>query len=76
MPWPSQSPDLNPLEHLWEILERRLRQRFPPPSTKQQMMDALVEERCRTSPVEFQTLLESMPRRIEPVLARGDPTPY
>ena len=66
MPWPSQSPDLNPIEHLWEILERRLRQ----------IMEFLIEEWCRIPPVEFQTLVESMPRQIEAVLERSRPTPY
>lgn len=39
-------PDLNPNEHLWEILERSVRPRFPPP-TKHQIMDFLVEDWCR-----------------------------
>jgi hypothetical protein len=69
------SPDLNPIGHLWENLEWRLRQRFPPPS-KHKIIEFLVEERCRISPIEFRTLVEPMKRRIEAVLTRGGPIPY
>ena len=61
---------------LWEIQERCLRRRFPPPSTKHKIIEILVEEWCRIPPIEFQTLVESMPRCMEAVMARDGPTPY
>jgi hypothetical protein len=72
----SQSPDCNPIEHFWEILKQRLSQHFTTP-TKHQIMEFLMEESYHPIPIDYETLVESMPRPIEAVLvARGAPTPY
>ena len=64
--WPSQSPDLNPIEHLWSELERRIRSK-----------PALQEEWGKISQSQVMALIESMPRRIETVISsNGWPTKY
>ena len=35
MNWPPYSPDLSPIEHLWDVLDRRVRNRPQPPTTLQ-----------------------------------------
>jgi transposase len=31
LPWPAKSPDLIPIEHVWDLLDRRVRARAIPP---------------------------------------------
>ena len=42
--WPPYSPDLSPVEHLWDELDRRVRRRRNTPNTLGQLRTALLEE--------------------------------
>ncbi|GFW03208.1 transposable element Tcb2 transposase [Trichonephila clavipes] len=44
MEWPVCSPDMNPIEHVWDALGRRVAGRQPPPQTLQELERALLEE--------------------------------
>ena len=44
LPWPSKSPDLNVIEHLWDELGRRVRRRQQTPQTLRQLSTALQQE--------------------------------
>ncbi len=46
MDWPSMSPDLNPIEHLWGILKRKVEERKV--SNIHQLRDVIMEEWKRT----------------------------
>ena len=35
--WPAYSPDMSPIEHVWDALDRRVRQRVPVPANIQQI---------------------------------------
>ena len=71
LPWPSKSPDLNPIEHLWDQLDRRLRRRQHQPHTLQQLMAALQDEWRRIPQRRIRRLIRSMPRRCLAVIAAG-----
>ena len=77
LPWPAQSPDLNPIEHLWDELERRVRRRIPLPTSEAELFSFLEEEWYNLDESVYQNLINSMPNRILAVKkARGNPTKY
>jgi transposase len=68
MDWPACSPDLNPIEHVWDKLERQIRCRPVVPDNLNDLRIALLEEWERIPQDYVQNLFESMPRRIEAVI--------
>jgi len=77
MQWPGQSPDLNPIEHLWDELERLNRQQEPPPASEEKLAEILQKEWNKIPNTVFQNLILSMKRRVKAVRhAKGYVTKY
>ncbi|GFX82892.1 transposable element Tcb2 transposase [Trichonephila clavipes] len=77
MDWPARSPDLNPIEHVWDFLGRRLAARTLPPVTIRELRLALQDEWAAMPQQLIDTLILSMGRRCETCLAvRRDHIPY
>ncbi|GFV38455.1 uncharacterized protein TNCV_4393361 [Trichonephila clavipes] len=62
MEWPVCSPDMNPIEHVWDSLGRRVAGRQPPPQTLQEL-ERVLEEWDRTPHFVINSHIESMPQR-------------
>jgi hypothetical protein len=65
MDWPSMSPDLNPIEHLWGILKRKVECKI---SNIHPLRDVVMEEWKRTPVETCEALVNSMPKRVKAVL--------
>jgi transposase len=76
LPWPAKSPDLNPIEHIWDLLDWRAR--AIPPRNVQDRAGALVDEWGNILQQELANLAQSMRRRCTAVLvnAAGGHTRY
>ena len=66
MDWPSMSPDLNPIEHLWGILKRKVEVRKV--SNICQLRDVVMEEWKSILVATCEALVSSMPRRVKALL--------
>jgi len=75
--WPAQSPDLNPIEHCWQHLKKKLGEYEHPPGGILELWDRAQKEWEGIPKEVCQNLISSMPRRIAAVLkARGGYTKY
>ena len=66
MDWPSMSPDLNPIEHLWGILKWKVE--LCKTSNICQLRDVVMEEWKSIPVATCEVLVNSMPRRVKTVL--------
>ena len=75
--WPANSPDLNPIEHLWHYVKRQLQKYKSLPSSINELWQR-VQEVWNNIPIEVcHNLVESMPQRIQAVKkAKGGHTRY
>lgn len=77
MRWPARSPDLNPIEHLWDEVKRRVRARDPAPTTLGDLQDAVIAEWESIPQERVVVLIRSMKDRLEDVIrARGGNTRF
>ncbi len=73
--WPSQSPDLNPIEHLWRDLKMAVHQRLP--SNLTELERICKEEWQRIPKSRCEKLVASFPKRLMAVLnQKGASTKY
>ncbi|GFW46646.1 transposable element Tc3 transposase [Trichonephila clavipes] len=77
MDWPAYSPELNPIEHVWDMLGRRIAARQPPSTFLPELRRALLDEWCNIPHDQIDNLILSMPRHCKACIAPfGRHTPY
>ena len=75
MSWPAQSPDLNPIENLWNNIKEKMREHKP--ANKKELFHFLKQEWAEVTMEKCQHLIESMPRRMAATIKnKGYATKY
>ncbi|GBM79995.1 hypothetical protein AVEN_108647-1 [Araneus ventricosus] len=77
MEWPARSPDLSPIEHVWDALGRRISAPNPPPQTLATLATDLPEQ-WHSLPTELiDRIIDSITLRCMcSIASRRDHTPY
>ncbi|GFY02167.1 transposable element Tcb2 transposase [Trichonephila clavipes] len=69
--WPARSPDLNPIESVWDALGRQVAGRNYPPTNKNTLIRGLTEEWDKLPQQLLDNVVQSMNRRQGKEIARG-----
>ncbi|GFW94183.1 transposable element Tc1 transposase [Trichonephila clavipes] len=75
--WRARSPDLNPIENVWDALGRQVAGRNYPPTNKKTLIRALTEEWDKLPQQLLDNVVQSMVRRVECCITlHGGHIPY
>ncbi|GFT40388.1 transposable element Tcb2 transposase [Trichonephila clavipes] len=75
--WPARSPDLNPNENMWDALGRQVACRNHPPTNKNNLIRALIEEWDKLPQQLLDNVVQSMVRRVKCCITlHGGHIPY
>ncbi|GFW21861.1 transposable element Tcb1 transposase [Trichonephila clavipes] len=75
--WPVRSPDLNPIENVWDALGKQVASRNYPPTNKNTLIRALTEEWDKFPQQLLDNVVQSMVRRVECCITlHGGHIPY
>ena len=75
--WPEQSPDLNPIENLWQHFKKKLNSYERLAKDIQELWERTEAEWEKIKVEECQNIIESMPRRLKVMIqAEGGHTKY
>lgn len=77
LPWPALSPDLNPIEHVWDMLKRRVRSHTPAPISLHQLRAVILQAWDDIPQDDIKSIINGYPERLAAVTrARGGNTRY
>lgn len=77
LPWPSKSPDLNPIENVWGFITKKIYSSNFRPRNSNELVQKIAEAWEQVSPEYTASLVASMPTRLREVIDQnGASTSY
>ena len=71
IPWPAMSPDMNHIEHVWDIIGRKINQRNPKCQNIDELRTAILQEWEHFPQERLRRLVRSMTRRVTELHNKG-----